>query len=52
MVAGNPNIKRDVIPVGRLGDVAEVADIAVLLASNGYINGQTINVNGGWYMSS
>ncbi|MFC0401050.1 SDR family NAD(P)-dependent oxidoreductase [Paraburkholderia rhizosphaerae] len=52
MVSGNPNIKRDVIPVGRLGDVDEVSDIAVLLASNGYINGQTINVNGGWYMSS
>lgn len=52
MVAGNPNIKPGVIPVGRLGDVDEVADIAVLLASNGYINGQTINVNGGWYMSS
>jgi 3-oxoacyl-[acyl-carrier protein] reductase len=52
MVAGNPNIKPAVIPVGRLGDVDEVADIAVLLASNGYINGQTINVNGGWYMSS
>jgi 3-oxoacyl-[acyl-carrier protein] reductase len=52
MVVGNPNIKRDVIPVGRLGGVDEVADIAVLLASNGYMNGQTINVNGGWYMSS
>jgi 3-oxoacyl-[acyl-carrier protein] reductase len=38
--------------VGRLGDVAEVADIAVLLASKGSINGPTINVNGGWYMSS
>ena len=23
MVSGNPNIKRDVIPVGRLGDVGE-----------------------------
>jgi len=23
----------------------------VMLAQNGYITGQTINVNGGWYMS-
>jgi 3-oxoacyl-[acyl-carrier protein] reductase len=52
MVTGNPNVKREVIPVGRLGAVDEIADVAVLLASNGYMNGQTINVNGGWYMSS
>jgi 3-oxoacyl-[acyl-carrier protein] reductase len=39
------------IPVGRLGDAAEVADVAVLLATNGYITGQTINVNGGWFPS-
>jgi 3-oxoacyl-[acyl-carrier protein] reductase len=52
MIAGNPNIKRDVIPVGRFGTADEVAQVAVLLANNGYMNGQTINVNGGWYMSS
>ncbi|MFC3827690.1 hypothetical protein ACFORI_17075 [Niastella sp. GCM10012298] len=23
----------------------------LMLATNGYLNGQTINVNGGWYMS-
>ena len=51
MIAGNLRARRDVIPVGRLGHVDEVADIACLLASNGYITGQTINVNGGWYMS-
>lgn len=39
------------IPVGRMGSVDEVSDIAVLLATNGYITGQTINVNGGWVMS-
>jgi 3-oxoacyl-[acyl-carrier protein] reductase len=51
MVAGNPNARPDLIPIGRFGTVEEVADVAVLLASNGYITGQTINVNGGWYMS-
>jgi len=39
------------IPVGRFGSVEEVSDLAVLLASNGYITGQTINANGGWVMS-
>jgi 3-oxoacyl-[acyl-carrier protein] reductase len=39
------------IPVGRMGSVDEVSDIALLLATNGYITGQTINVNGGWVMS-
>jgi len=51
MVAANPRAKADLIPVGRFGDVAEVADVAVMLAGNGYITGQTINVDGGWYMT-
>ena len=29
----------------------EVGEVAVMLARNGYITGQTYNVNGGWYMS-
>jgi 3-oxoacyl-[acyl-carrier protein] reductase len=51
MVRMNPNAKPDLIPVGRFGTVEEVADVVVMLARNGYITGQTINVNGGWYMS-
>lgn len=51
MVTSNPNARPDLIPVGRFGAVDEVADVAVALAHNGYITGQTINVNGGWYMS-
>lgn len=51
MVTSNPRARPDLIPVGRFGTVDEVADVAVVLASNGYITGQTINVNGGWYMS-
>ena len=39
------------IPMGRFGSVEEVSDVAVLLARNGYITGQTININGGWVMS-
>ena len=51
MVTSNPNARTDLIPVGRFGTVEEVADVAVMLAGNGYITGQTINVNGGWFMS-
>ena len=51
MVTGNPRARADLIPVGRFGTVDEVAEAAVLLATNGYITGQTINVNGGWYMT-
>ena len=52
MVTANLRAKPDMIPVGRFGHVDEVATVAVMLAGNGYITGQTINVNGGWYMSS
>jgi 3-oxoacyl-[acyl-carrier protein] reductase len=51
MVRANPNARATHIPVGRFGSVDEVAEVAVMLVRNGYITGQTINVNGGWYMS-
>jgi len=52
MVRSNPNAKPDLIPVGRFGNVAEVAEVVLMLVGNGYVTGQTINVNGGWYMTS
>jgi 3-oxoacyl-[acyl-carrier protein] reductase len=51
MVTSNPRARPDLISVGRFGTIAEVADVAAMLATNGYVTGQTINVNGGWYMS-
>jgi 3-oxoacyl-[acyl-carrier protein] reductase len=51
MVTSNPNARPNLIPIGRFGTVEEVAKVVVMLAANGYITGQTINVNGGWYMS-
>lgn len=51
MIRNNPNIRPDLLPVGRFGTIDEVADATLMLARNGYITGQTINVNGGWYMS-
>ncbi len=41
------------IPLGRLGEAAEVAGIVAFLASDrgAYITGETIHVNGGMYMA-
>ena len=43
----------DRIPLGRLGDVSEVAALTAFLASDaaGYVTGETIHINGGMYMS-
>lgn len=41
----------DLLPIGRLGRSDEVSDVVVMLVRNGFITGQTINVNGGWVMS-
>jgi len=51
MVTSNLRAKRDLIPVGRFGNVEETASLAVALIGNGYITGQTVNINGGWYFS-
>jgi 3-oxoacyl-[acyl-carrier protein] reductase len=51
MIRNNPKIQPTLLPVGRFGTAEEVAEAVVFLATNGYITGQTINLNGGWYMS-
>lgn len=51
MIRNNKRIRPDLIPVGRFGHAEEVAEAVTLLATNSYITGQTINLNGGWYMS-
>jgi 3-oxoacyl-[acyl-carrier protein] reductase len=51
MIRNNPNITPNLLPVKRFGQPDEVADIVVALVRNGYITGQTININGGWYHS-
>jgi 3-oxoacyl-[acyl-carrier protein] reductase len=51
MIRNYGRIQPTLVPVGRFGTAEEVADAVLLLATNSYINGQTINVNGGWYMS-
>lgn len=51
MVTANLRANPGIIPVGHFGAVDDVSSIVVMLAGNGYITGQTINVNGGWYLS-
>jgi 3-oxoacyl-[acyl-carrier protein] reductase len=48
MIAGVDAAKAG-IPVGRFGTADEVADAVIMLARNGYITGQTLNLNGGLY---
>ena len=54
--AKDPDLEQRVIsanPLGRLGEGSEVANVIAFLASDdaGYINGASIDVNGGWFMA-
>lgn len=51
MVRANPRANPGLIPVGRFGAVEEVASVVLMMVGNAYMTGQTVNVNGGWYMS-
>jgi 3-oxoacyl-[acyl-carrier protein] reductase len=51
MVTNNPRARADIMPVGRFGTVEEVADVVLSVIANGFITGQTVNVNGGWYFT-
>ena len=51
MIRNNPKVTPDLLPIGRFGTVEEVADAVILLATNGYMTGQTIHLNGGLYMT-
>jgi 3-oxoacyl-[acyl-carrier protein] reductase len=52
MITSNPNASPERLPVGYFGSPEEVARVAVMLAESDFITGQTISVNGGWYMTS
>lgn len=52
MVTADLRAESDRIPLGRFGRPEEVAAVAVMLARNAYITGQTIQVNGGAYLTS
>jgi len=52
MITSNPNASAERLPVGFFGSPEEVGRVAVMLAESDFITGQTISVNGGWYMTS
>jgi 3-oxoacyl-[acyl-carrier protein] reductase len=51
MVAGLPRDLANRIPVGTFGSADEIGRAAVTLAESSFTTGQTININGGLYMS-
>jgi 3-oxoacyl-[acyl-carrier protein] reductase len=51
MIRGNDKIKPSLLPVNRFGTADEVAQAVLFLAENAYVTGQTISLNGGWYMT-
>jgi 3-oxoacyl-[acyl-carrier protein] reductase len=51
MITSNPNASPERLPVGFFGSPGEIGRAAVLLAESDFITGQTISVNGGWYMT-
>jgi 3-oxoacyl-[acyl-carrier protein] reductase len=51
MVTSNPNASPDRLPVGFFGAPDEIGRAAVLLAESDFMTGQTVSVNGGWYMT-
>ncbi len=51
MITSNPSARPDPIPVGRFGRPDEVDDLAVAVVANSYVTGQTLQVNGGVYMT-
>ena len=52
MVRSNPRATPELIPIGRFGDVDEAAEAILFLTTNAYMTGQTVSLNGGWYMTS
>lgn len=51
MIRNNANVRPELLPIGRFGTVEEVAEAVVFLATNEFMTGQTIHLNGGWYMT-
>jgi 3-oxoacyl-[acyl-carrier protein] reductase len=51
MITSNPNASTSRIPMGVFGNPDEIGRVAVLLAESDYMTGQTISLNGGWYMT-
>ena len=51
MIAPHRSANVDKIPVGRLGTSEEIAQVVVMVATNAYMTGQTVAVNGGMHFN-
>ena len=51
MLPGDPRDLAKMIPVGRLGTPAEVADLALAVLANGYVTNHVIPIDGGMHAS-
>ncbi len=51
MITSNPNASTSRIPMGVFGNPEEIGRVAVMLCESDYMTGQTVSVNGGWYMT-
>ena len=49
VLPGSPDDLRRLVPVGRLGRPAEVADLALEMLSNGYLSNQVVSLDGGMH---
>jgi len=49
MLPGSPDELKTRVPVGRLGQPDEVADLVLAVVTNGYLTNQAISLNGGSY---
>ena len=49
MLPGEPEELRDAVPVGRLGQPDEVADLALAILRNRYLTNQVVPLDGGIY---
>jgi 3-oxoacyl-[acyl-carrier protein] reductase len=49
MLPGDPEDLRSRVPVGRLGQPDEVADLALAMLRNPYLTSQVVSLDGGMY---
>ena len=49
MLPGDPHALATATSVGRVGQPEEVADLAIAILRNGYVNSQVVSIDGGMY---
>lgn len=49
MLPGDPSELGKVVPIGRVGQPEEVAEMALAVLANGYVNSQVVGIDGGMY---